>query len=983
MERIKQNTSQCLIWMVTALTAVLFIETVAFSQNLAAVLPLNTNSQTELFPSSLLADPYVEGSAISDESAAGNLSDEIRTLQDELKVAKGSMRETTQDRIFEAYAVLCLYLAEQGEKEQSSKNIQRAATCNQNLLQIAKNLRGSTKSQEKKARLDFHVLAQGYHLGHKATAITGFQTLLKNRNLDKNIKQKAAVIVALHGAMQAKPAAQSKNLARLTQLSKGLTAKSKVALTATLARIAAKSQNKTMKALAEQNMRNTANQASGLHPDLHDAVLAHLVSTWQISHGKNMNWSRPPFALTNFQGRPGAHALVERHALQEIQNRRYAQGAKIYEILAADAYQSKNAGALNRRVLEVYELEYLKTDKPQRYEQKLGELMAANLSDQAIKGKYHSFVSREISIGKNTRSTQARRSLVIAVATNYSSSVDGKDKQQLAETIAQLYGLNQQYAAAVGIYIELGQGQQGQERLRFMTLAANYQHILAKIEQNPRFDRKLPATAESQKLLGIYEELYKLNPNWQSASILGLLQSAHGNTKAAYEMWTAQLQKDPSHRFAGEASGQMLQAYAQVQDWDSQISLIKLCMEKQVMARIQGKAVNLQQLLATALFTGGKQSYAQGDFKKSKERFAEFTSKFKQDPRRPEGLYLLALSAHETKEFTLALKASNDIVDQYPGAKEFRPALLFGGALSQKMALEEHTIKYYSMFVARFKKDEKFRDVNADLLQVYLGKQLYAEANYLHSLRLESSLYSAEEKNQSRETMLDLEYQYGDGNRAVALANGLIKNPAMSDLARAKAIRVIARETVGKVKDFSTLAPYLSMLEQKMDGNNPEVQDVRSELLYYKAELVWSGAEEEIFNIGLKDPTAKVGEISKQFQAMKQSYAAACIASSAAFCAPAHFQLARRAETILSNIENVDIAATLSEQETSKFHSLKSSLVHDVTSTIAASDSRAVALVQEGGITPEWTGMILWNHQADYIETTDATNFGYVQWNMQ
>lgn len=991
MERVLTKVGNGARWWLTVLLAVMLIETIAFSNAMQPVLPLGQAAKTELFSASLLADPYLESSAVTDESAAAELAEEIKQLSAEMRLAQGTAKADLQERTFDAYAVLCLYLADKSETDASDNKIRaRAHACSQNLIHFAHSIRAAGKGSNavapaKRARMDFHVLAQGYLMGRKATALQGFRKLTANKNLDRRLKGKVEVILAVAASESSRGREKLDNLASLARMAQALEAKPRTSVLATAARIAAPAARGSDDARAVFNrLAKLATQAaSNLHPELHDAVLRHVVASWQTAQGQRMNWGQPPMQLDPFVNQPTALAVVERNALQKFFSGRHADGIRIYEALAAGAFQTKNETALNRRLLDLYELEYLKTDKPQRYEQKLGEALAAAGADQAVRAKHKAFIARETAVGKNQKTGNGRRSLVIAVLSNYSASLQGKSQRPVAEDIAGMYFLNRQYAASTAIYLELAEDADAGEKVKFLTLAAGSQHLLAGVGNTPNFNKRLPANEATARLMAIYHDLRAVQPSWANAAMLGLLQVAHGQAASAFAAWDKQIADEPRNPLASEAAGLMLVTYLKAKDWDRQVALLKLCLDKQVAARHQGRGLDMQGLYGTALLEGGKEAHAQGDYRQAKAYLSEFTQKFKAHGRRSEALYLLATAAHELKEYPLALKSCNEIVDLYPASQEMHPALLFGGNLAQNMALEEYTIKYYSLFLSRFPQDGESRQVNESLMAVYTGKQLFAEAAYLYGLRLASRLYSAEEKLQAKEMLMTIEHRHGDGGKAKKLAQEVLGTAGMPDSVKAEAIRIIARETVPEAKDFSVLAPYLRMLDGSLDGGNPDVQDVRSELLFYKAELAWSGADEEIYSLELKDPVKKIAEVTSRFAAMKAAYLQPCFVSTAAYCAPANYQLARRAETVLSNIEGLDIASELSDQEVSTFRAKKDALVTEVTATVTKSDTRSLALVQNGGMSPDWASMILWNNQKDYIETTDATNFGYVEWNVQ
>ncbi len=978
MERNKINWLEAAYWSVFILCGTMLVEGRLFGQNLAPVLPLNADTRSTVFLPHLLADPYV--SMPVGEQAADNLIDEIRVLNDESQVAKGSIKMDLQRKIFESYAALCLYLADAAEENQSLKK--RGQDCSQKLISHAKSLRQSSKAPAEIDRLDFNLFSQGYLLGHSGVAVKGLKQLAEKKKIDRKLSQKINLVLAMHESLHAPKSKSMQAASKVISLSKGhgdqvLTG----ALALSLRLAAAHKLQNIVKASGNQLNKNMAQ----LQPKDQERVMNHMIRSWQILEGNGMQWDKAPFSLAGMQTLPQLAAVKERQALSLVKRSKTSEAIAIYENLNAEAYQSPHAKALAQRTLELYEIDYQKSGNPLRFEAKLLSSMTENPEDAGYKAKYQALVTKELSIGKNPTTAKARRQLSIQVASKYARQADDESQQRTASDIATMYSLNAEYAAAVAIYLELAsQSKDKNAAYRFTVLAAQDQHKLAHVSMTPDFYRTLPAGEDSQRLLQIYQNLHQQNPTqWQHAAMLALLMNSQNQPNEAATLLVKQIQTSPQDALASPAAGFVLRQYQAQLRWDDTVALLKLCLDKNVSPRGKSGVMNVHQLLADALYMGGKHHFANQNHKKAKEFLQEFTTKYQSDSRRADGLYHLAQSAHAIKDYNLALKSCNEVVDNYPGAKEYKPSLLFGGDLAQRMAMEEYTIKYYSTFVAKFPQDDQFRNVNNELLEVYLGKQLFAEAKYMHELRLKSKQYTSAEKSLSLEKMMMIEHEHGNGKLAKSHAEQLLKQPDVSDATKAWAIAVVARESISDLKDFGPLVPYLKLVEEKLDNGDAAVADVRSELLFYRAELTWSGADEEIFNLELRDPAKKIEQIATKFGAMKAYYSAPCFQTSASHCAPAQFQLARRAEKILTNTEEVSIAETLSNQETARFQSLKDTLIADVTKTMTESDSRSLSLAQQGGITPEWTSMILWNNHADYLETSDATNFGYVQWDVK
>ena len=119
--------------------------------------------------------------------------------------------------------------------------------------------------------------------------------------------------------------------------------------------------------------------------------------------------------------------------------------------------------------------------------------------------------------------------------------------------------------------------------------------------------------------------------------------------------------------------------------------------------------------------------------------------------------------------------------ERYPKSTFSRDALLTGSQWSTAMAYEENTIFFKERFLTAFARDEEAPVVRDQLLSLYLGRELYAQALQVLSRVAKDSRSDGPTRASAFSQMLRIEEQHGSLERATAAADQLLAVPGVSN----------------------------------------------------------------------------------------------------------------------------------------------------------------------------------------------------------
>src|SRR5690606_25759395 len=136
----------------------------------------------------------------------------------------------------------------------------------------------------------------------------------------------------------------------------------------------------------------------------------------------------------------------------------------------------------------------------------------------------------------------------------------------------------------------------------------------------------------------------------------GLLNMSLGRTEAAFQSWTAALEKSPRAAEARFASGLMLVTYQKTANWNELEILARVTIKHKVSPQYRGKAVNPLTMLALALLEGGKQDIASSQYASAVKRLGEFVKRFRKHERHDEGMFFLATAFRGNNQHRQAIE---------------------------------------------------------------------------------------------------------------------------------------------------------------------------------------------------------------------------------------------------------------------------------------------------------------------------------------
>ncbi len=682
----------------------------------------------------------------------------------------------------------------------------------------------------------------------------------------------------------------------------------------------------------------------------------------------------------------------ERVAITQWQAGKFREAAATYTRLIKQFEAEPRASNFERRLVDIRNSEYQKTSDPKAYEQLLLRLRQKYTDSDGenaamakfVATRYASLISRETQLAKSTKATTVQRQRAIAMLQRHIETLsEGAQLQNAQEQQADIYALVPNHRKASAIYLDLALNSKSNRTGTYLRKAINSQAVLANWPATAPWDGfKNGSRNDRLSLLETYKKLNELHTqqiNWPVAAQVGWLEIALGEPQAAFDLWMTSLNKSTRGTDAALATGYMLTAYQRAKRWDDLESLSRLSISKNIPARFQRQPLTLNSLLALALFEGGKQAHANQEFAKAAAKLKEFTASFRKDGRRAEALYTLAHAYRGDAKHVEALDILMALANEYPSSPYLRNGLLNGGEWAIAMAAEEQAIYFYQAFITRFGTDKQAPQVRMTLADLYMGRALYAQAITVYREQMSARNVDRELALTAALAILDIENRHGSPERANTIAERILKMPvADADKVSAYAVRARFLENSKNYKALATLEAQLEKIADTSEG----LQDVLGEVRFLQAQRNGKTATAEFFNLGLRDPFKTLGEKQAIFARAQRGYEQVCAAGKTTFCAPAMHHLARMAEDMLGNIEDLSIAETLDEATVNRFKARKRELVNALLKVAESSDERALAAATAGRTSPDWTTQILWNNTSDWTfdRIAGETGNSYIQW---
>lgn len=959
----------------------------------SAILPLESSDRDMPQLEEALRDPTVTASGIHDEADAEQQRASIKQKEAEIRGARGNRTLELQAAIFEVYAALAYFYADQiaSHPEMRGKLMESRAAVNQYARILARN----SKTPWAKARYTYHV-AVGQLIsgtGRYAAAQTISQV---EKSLPKNLMNGAKIITALYQLSKGGNEKQ-KGEATLRIAANRTSPSAAIALFLTIAKNSSKKDYRSA-------LNAASSRAARLSPEEKAQFMSQACAIWQKQEGRSIDWNQPPFNMQRFSDTSQVRAIQERAALQDLGHGQNERAIKRYRILAKSFEGTLQYRAIESRVLDLLQDSSQKTKSYRSLEAEIlavenrlkdGAILGSGNESQAqafasqVSQRHMQLADRVFALGNSGRSSSEERRVSVIILQNYVNSLSDNDSRRdiYKERIGQLYAVNNDHAKAVAVYLDLAlNGKDPSKKSHYYNQAINSQRILAHWSAEAPW---LVATAAASKasresLLDMYGKLYEVAPQrWDLAAHMGLLQISLNQTQAAFDLWTAQLAKTTSGIHAAQAVGYMLSSYERGAKWEQLESLSRVAIKGNMRPLFRRQSIQPQVTLGLALLEGGKKLTGDQQFALAVKKLDEFVMQYRSHNRRDEAMLFLAEALKGAGNHQRSIEMLMALNEQYPQSKYLRTALLRGGEAAVASAFEDTAIFFDEAFVKRFAKDRETEKVRDQLIALLTGRELYARAEEHLKQRFYSRHLSKAVTSQAAIDWLELEEHQGSPAKAAQIADLILAANLSDTAARANAVQVKAKAAYLK-RDLGNLNSLLR-LATTFDQTQIEAVEAQGQLRFLIAELRASNMSFDSDPLASADPLAELNRNYSIFWESKTVYESVCNAGQSSFCAPAMYRLARLSENTVEWLQDLKIAGTLDAQVVKNFQNRKQAIMDGLATLVETSDSKALAVTAEGHNSPDWTDEILWQNTSDWNFDRLSGNGGKgaVQWKAQ
>lgn len=736
-------------------------------------------------------------------------------------------------------------------------------------------------------------------------------------------------------------------------------------------------------------------------------VLRYAVSVWQRAEGRSLAWGKMPFRLNHFASLPQSRALIERVALEDLRDGKDEAAHRKYASLARSSSGAPVKALLDLRLLELKRLASVKSKNYRPYEDALASA-AKEYMDPGILGtgnearakavlaeidkKHQNLVVTALNQASKSSASSRDRSLAIGMGERYLATLrDQGQIQDVKEKLALVYFSAGQHGRAVAVYKELAGAGPGYspEQKRYLAMAIRSQSILATWPAEvPWQGFKGGHTAAREELLSLYKSLASSHnasndkgqaADWFSVAHSGLLAISLGRGDEAFKDWTTLLGSQPHGVHAAHAAGYMLTAYEKAQDYGSLEQIARLSLAKGISPIYRKAQINPQNSLAIALIEQGKKALESQDFKLATAKLEELVKKHGGYKRHDEGLYLLGFGYRGLGRNDEAIKVRVTFAETYPNSSFYRDALLTGGAWASAMAFEENAIYFKDRFLKKFPRDQESVAMRQQLLNLYLGREIYADALKLLEQTANHPGVDGPTKADALAQIMRIEEVHGSKERAFAVANRLLAVPGASNDLQAQAYAIRTRY-FAKKGDWGEVARIETRLAAM--GDDPFVREALGEARFRRAVFESGTVVKDVFNLELKDPYATLNQRYQAFIKARDQLLQVCQGGATSFCVPAMTHLVTLGTEFLKSTDEIDIQPTLEATVVNRFRAFKDKVHREGTAAVQRAEGSFGSIAREGYTSPDWVQASEWQKNAEWTidRSTGETGVGYVQW---
>jgi hypothetical protein len=994
--KIKSNRIQfqTLLFFITVIGGFSFNSVVGLAQNrLQPILPLQIGStKTVPLVEETLRDPEIAENGIHSAAEAVARREQANSLEGKAEVEESSQRQESYRKLIELYASLSYYYADgiEGNQDLTESRTSRIAVI-KHADMLAKILKNDTSDY---ARALYLSNTNRYLIGSSPeAAIKTLRFVIEKTKLANDLKQRAKFLVAIwdleHG--------RNKEIGTLKTLIGSLPKTGAIAARLTLARkeagINASGRKIGSANSAYKGLLSAATKRTDKIENIQShRVLSFAIGVWRTAENSSAPWINSPIPMKSYADFPENKAIMERQALDYWSKGNAQATIKGYKQLS-QAFAGENMmDAIDRRILDLENFGYQKTKKYQSYESAMASAENKYSSEQAgyakaatmlanVKQRHENLVHSELASAATPAAPKVKRTSAIALANRYLANVtEVSEKEAVYSAIARLWILNEQHKQAVKIYLNLANEINPAKKPEYLALAAAAQRTIAKWPATAPWQAiPVGSNTERMALLSIYKDLNATRPNldWPLSSHMGLLYIRLDQQDEAFKLWTAALKASAIGSDASLASGMMLADYQSTKQWQNLEDIARLCRSAKLVPIIHRKSVDVTTILALALLEGGKSALENQNFQVALKKLTEFVKNFRA-VNRDEGMLLLAIAYRNNSLHEKSIETLMTFSEEYSGSKYFRQAMLNGGDWAVPMAFEESAMFFYELFLKRFSNDAEAGRIRVELVDMYIGRRLYAEAGLILTKQLNAKEISVAEKEVAALRLMRMEEKFGTSERTALAAAEVLKH-TNSQAHQAEALGAKARQqaATGQVATLRQIEAQLSSMDERNAA-----QETLAETRFLLATANLKPVLQPINSLVLQDPKATISARFQEFTKIKKSYELVCESGETSYCVPALHRIARIAERLIPIIEDVTIPATLPNGTIKAFEKEKSLVINSLSKEAISADGKCAKLAARGNTNPDWIQQVYWQNSSDmnFERVSGEAGRAYFQW---
>ncbi len=978
MEKLKRS----LCWLSLSCFALCAGAQVAKAAEWNPILPLSGLSSEVPFIAESLRDPGLTTRRITDEIYAQKAEEEIAQLSRELAIAKGNRRMELATELYESLANIAYFYEDAlAGRVHSSMN---AATINQRLHQARSSIQRYasevitlSKNPKVESRAYYHIATSRY-LNDETVSLSLLSKAQKNMS-----------------EAQDKRSTWLETLLKKSKKDEGHTLRDAASF-GSQGRLAVLLYFSRQHDEGAKLLKVAGVQAAKLSGSDREKGLNAVLGIWRQQQGARLKWSEAPISPASIKDLELGNALSERIVLQNTQVGNYAGALSFYRKLGTQYRGQAKLAAIEERILDLESAQFQSSKNPQAYEKALLSLSAQTESPQVfgsgseklhqdfrghLQQRHRQLVSQLVSEAKQKQSLRTSRLEAIRMSKVYiAQSASEGEKIPMKADIAKLYVLNAQHGDAVRTYMELKQATQGQQAQGFLLLAMESQRKLSEWpDQAPWNGIPRDHIEQRQVLSQMYQERFQVTGQWDELAHLGLLQANLGQAPKAFKMWTDMLAKNSQGPHAARAGGLMLSSYKTAKQWQKLEDMSRLALKVQLVPLFQDRALQPVQLLADALFEGGKEHFGNSRYPQAESKLAEFIKSYRSEGRRPEAMLILGKSFHNDNKHPVSVETMYALVNEYPNGTFEREALLLGGSWSIAMAWEDQTIFFYQKFATNYSRDPKAPEIRMTLIPLYMGREIYGNAIRAYMAQAEDVQVQREQRIEAALQAMAIEERYGEpehaywgARKARELSNN---NPAvLAETLAFEARYAVSRNDMGRVAQIEAQLSRLGL-------NDRAVVEALALTRFMLAERDAEGTKQEIFNLEQTDPYQTLTQQYALFQKARTAYDKVCAPGLSNSCGLAMLRLSEITRNSLSAIENLTIPQTLEAAQVNRFEQQKLAIIGTISQTAVRADAAAMGVSERGDVVPDVSQEIVVNtSNGSFDRSHGAIGNGYVQW---